>query len=633
MDNFKMGPYREEPLAADDFAAIPTKQPVFKLSPELLSNIFIEYAALHSQPSIWGTLLLGHLKWIAVTHVCRYWRSVALGCTTLWKRLCFFNPEVTKEMIRRAKGSNLEVNMKCPTRKKLSAVVDEALRMVIPELYHISVLHLELHKNVLQPLFDGSVSAAPNLECLLLRSSSDDLDNKLRVPETIFAQKMPVLHTLELKYCTLVTPSPSSSTSDPHLVHIPLTMSQIVSYLRRMPTLHTLMFCEVLPEEVSADTEYPRLNLPELSNLTLIGSITSCINFLERLVFPPTTATTIRCERLLPNANYHGLFHAFRSAFGNGEVDFVIQALEIKEIAPQPPLFHLRYTLTHRHSSLPTIVTFAFNCQNRYQGMIEDVLGAASRTISHTDIHDLVLAFDDSSCVSGVRRHLPNILNIRFEAYSRDFINALGDRDSPMLPRLQNLQFVEVYFSQQGVTTLLNCLESRSLSGLPIKTIHLRQCMQLFEEDVTRIKEFVQDVDWDGHEEDVEQEWGEWDGHEEDVENEWDEWGGHEEHDWDEWGGEDNEVNEVWDGGIHDHQVWDGGIHDYPNWDGLIDDWDGGIADYPDFDGDIEDYPDLFRDEENVNEGEDDEGDDVDYDDIEDNGWDEDYSVVFDWMF
>jgi F-box-like len=180
MDKFK---YTKEPLTADDFAARSTKQPVHKLSPELLSNIFIEYAALLPHPPMQRSLCPAYLKWIAATYVCRYWRSVALGCTTLWRRLVFFNPEVTKEMIRRSKGSNLEVRIRGHIPQNISAAVDEALRMVIPELHHVSILHLELYKNVLQPLVEGFASAAPNLESLslLLRWSY----GKVHVPDDI----------------------------------------------------------------------------------------------------------------------------------------------------------------------------------------------------------------------------------------------------------------------------------------------------------------------------------------------------------------------------------------------------------------------------------------------------------------
>src|ERR1700728_523435 len=80
------------------------------LPPELLSMIFIACADPPSgmlNSSHWS--LPAKMQWIAVTHVCRYWRSVALGCTDLWRRLFVFNPDVTKEMIRRSKAANLEL--------------------------------------------------------------------------------------------------------------------------------------------------------------------------------------------------------------------------------------------------------------------------------------------------------------------------------------------------------------------------------------------------------------------------------------------------------------------------------------------------------------------------------------------
>src|SRR6202035_1424883 len=84
--------------------------PCVTLPPELLRMIFIACAdppfAEH-EPSYWCTAR--SMRWIAITHVCRYWRSVALGYPDLWRRLYFFNPDATKEMIRRSKGANLEV--------------------------------------------------------------------------------------------------------------------------------------------------------------------------------------------------------------------------------------------------------------------------------------------------------------------------------------------------------------------------------------------------------------------------------------------------------------------------------------------------------------------------------------------
>ena len=114
------------------------------LPPELLSVIFIACAdppyAEHD-PSYWCQSR--SMQWIAITHVCCYWRFVALGSPELWKRLRFFNPDVTKEMIRRSLGVNLEVIIDPRLRIHQSIAKSPVILMVLHELHRVSVLHLE----------------------------------------------------------------------------------------------------------------------------------------------------------------------------------------------------------------------------------------------------------------------------------------------------------------------------------------------------------------------------------------------------------------------------------------------------------------------------------------------------------
>src|SRR6202035_935434 len=108
--------------------------------PELLRMIFKACADppyAEQEPSYWCTAR--SMRWIAITHVCRYWRSVALGYSDLWKRLHFFNSNITKEMIRRSQGANLEVIMD-PSWKFIKG--STFVPMVLPELHRVSVLHL-----------------------------------------------------------------------------------------------------------------------------------------------------------------------------------------------------------------------------------------------------------------------------------------------------------------------------------------------------------------------------------------------------------------------------------------------------------------------------------------------------------
>src|ERR1700733_12253760 len=105
--------------------------PYVTLPPELLRVIFVACADppyAEQEYSYWCTRR--SMQWIAITHVCRYWRSVALGYSDLWKRLRFFNPDVTKEMIHRSQGANLEVII----HSYRSIAKRKFIPMLLPEL-------------------------------------------------------------------------------------------------------------------------------------------------------------------------------------------------------------------------------------------------------------------------------------------------------------------------------------------------------------------------------------------------------------------------------------------------------------------------------------------------------------------
>src|ERR1700733_10274968 len=105
-----------------------------RLPPELLVMIFIACAdpplAEQEPSSYW--LPLRRMPWIVITHVCRYWRSVALGYPDLWKRLRFFNPDVTKEMICRSEGADLEVIFDTTHQRNEWSIF---IPMLLPELH------------------------------------------------------------------------------------------------------------------------------------------------------------------------------------------------------------------------------------------------------------------------------------------------------------------------------------------------------------------------------------------------------------------------------------------------------------------------------------------------------------------
>src|ERR1700728_1637098 len=149
-----------------------------------------------SGPSYWCQSR--SMQWIAITHVCRYWRSVALGYSDLWTRLRFFNPDVTTEMIRRSKGANLEVIIDPRLQIHRLIAKSPVIPMVLHELHRVSVLHL-VSPQLLESLVEGLVSAAPKLEHLYL--SDPRSKSVFPIPDTILSRGTPALRSLELHNC------------------------------------------------------------------------------------------------------------------------------------------------------------------------------------------------------------------------------------------------------------------------------------------------------------------------------------------------------------------------------------------------------------------------------------------------
>ena len=96
---------------------------------------------------------------------------------------------------------------------------------------------------------------------------------------------------------------------------------------------------------------------------------------------------------------------------------------------------------------------------------------------------------------------LPNLHTIRFKSYVHPSnmvcVDLADDGHSHQLRSLRSLQFSYMTFSDEGISNLMDDLKHRLLSGFPIEYIRFDECSNLKQADVMRMKEFVQDVEWD----------------------------------------------------------------------------------------------------------------------------------------
>ncbi|TEB23193.1 hypothetical protein FA13DRAFT_1640179, partial [Coprinellus micaceus] len=76
-----------------------TLRPINRLPPEIFSTIFQLVKDDITEAE--------RVSWIKVTHVCRYWREIALDHASLWSNISFIHPELAKVMHIRSKISPL----------------------------------------------------------------------------------------------------------------------------------------------------------------------------------------------------------------------------------------------------------------------------------------------------------------------------------------------------------------------------------------------------------------------------------------------------------------------------------------------------------------------------------------------
>lgn len=97
--------------------------PINSLPPEVLSTIFkqVQDARRLSESSFWDPLPSLHPeRWFSMTHVCRYWRDVALGDPLLWTQIEFVpckglsnKWDLPFDFLKRSAAAPLDVQVFC----------------------------------------------------------------------------------------------------------------------------------------------------------------------------------------------------------------------------------------------------------------------------------------------------------------------------------------------------------------------------------------------------------------------------------------------------------------------------------------------------------------------------------------
>ena len=381
--------------------------PISVLPPEILTRIF-HFLALDEPPSF----INPNLGWIKATHVCRLWRQVALGDSTLWARISGIplNTKLIFEMLARARNAQLDIDI------DLQVGGNPA-----PELLHVLPLHLshtrELRLHNLSELHSDGIlriyrQEAPTLEHFELEVSVTSLITFRELSgTTLFKGRAPNLRTLNL-FQVLV---PWSLIPRGQLTRLTVGLLneasiasiasrsnsiQLIDLLVNSPGLEVLVLESCLPHQLSLFTSGQTIQLPHLTRLSLGGSASRVTNLLRMLRLSSLAALHLHCiSESTPTYTEH----------------LIIPAILTLLRSPDPIEFKtLRVIFDYRSRSLhvaasTSLPTLRFRTSQDFEGHIGD--------------NEFVLSFD------GLHKH----------SDWRDLI----ERVCNMLP-ISNLEFLSI---------------------------------------------------------------------------------------------------------------------------------------------------------------------------------------------
>jgi len=285
----------------------------------------------------------------------------------------------------------------------------------------------------------------------------------------------------------------------------------MLSFLRGLPMLNTLIIEEALPtllrDDTSPDNPSPRQLLRNLHALTLCGSVDACSILLQQICYATATAVTLKCNISSSSIpNFSKLLRAAKSAAAFRDGDDSIQSLYI---ACRLECLILSHPLPSSRN-VPRLAIIMGGQGYILRGDVEanhllrsSVIGLPIAEVQTLYLSEVSGGMDWSEFL----RHLPKVhtIYVRY-VFPAELISllALGvdtmGSSRPvtvMLPRLRSLWLTDINFRASGCTSesFLACLQSRAQLGSAIQDLHIKGCVWLYEPEM---KECVQDVHWDG---------------------------------------------------------------------------------------------------------------------------------------
>lgn len=441
--------------------------PISRLPPEILTKIFLMHVSRYTEFP--PTRRWMPRRWISFSHVCQYWRSVAIACPMLWRSIYFpsTSPGLISEFLARTQKVPLII----------AATSERALRAADP-------LHKPRWQSILQTLIAEEMPRIEGLHTLLdpdlkvvgsaislrqLTIGRCFLEERSDVPDLseilgsfsniVHGNDAPVLENLKICFMNFEFCSPFHY---PNLKSLCLRtvstdIASLVAALAEMPVLEDLILHNCWMDNY-VDPMNCLVTLSRVRTISLRGWL-NCINFLIYLNCPSVKTIKVSCQSDARNQfiarirQLSGLRFIKFSEDQRQLSQWIVLTLTAQSFSGSPTLiFRIRKTAQERRPY--KLIGDALSLSDLETIKLHDLC-----TVSKMDIEDIL------SQIPSVRvlqihgsSDLMSIFAALFERDVNPSRNADGDGHTSFLPHLTAVTFDEIYFSSQR--------DRRELEGL-----------------------------------------------------------------------------------------------------------------------------------------------------------------------
>ncbi|KAF7797575.1 hypothetical protein EIP86_008775 [Pleurotus ostreatoroseus] len=273
--------------------------PVSRLPSEILVNIFDECRGVEDRSYWWD---LWRASWLVCTHVCQYWRHVALSAPMLWNNVGIgplTDEEELKTWLDRSGTATLEVIIRghrsADIDSKGDGIHDSILVCLAQELPRIGMLDICVTwKTFLSLKWPISSSTLEDLSLFALdQTTSPEVHElfSLRLYNRFPNLKRLLASNAGFGFNHWILPSTMTHLTIVNSTTSPSdhTLQDILQSLKHLPHLEHIRLENALPPNIATDTPFDRpVVLPSLQSLSLSGPLHEQLTLLHAMELGPS---------------------------------------------------------------------------------------------------------------------------------------------------------------------------------------------------------------------------------------------------------------------------------------------------------------------------------------------------------